>query len=282
MGKKTLGLLFVLVTGSISFGAGFVGAPVSTLNRDQFSIEFAYSRLSIDPGSSSFSRQREEYLNGILQDMFSLSDRISVKQKDFDVIRYYGVVNYGLTDSWEFNLRFGISDVSMSEQEAGGWLEHSFDNDLTGGIGTRYTFSKQDNVEWGVTLQMNWMNSRSSQTVSVVEDFSQIHTAYDVKLRGFDILLAAGPAVDMGKWSVYGGPLYHYFSGSYKQSRSETTTFGPFTRVVNDSLKGDITFHALGGFFGVIIDFADNAVFNTELSATDQGWGFGAGIVYRY
>lgn len=67
----------------------------------------------------------------------------------------------------------------------------NFDNDFAWSWGTKYAFAKKKSIDWGVALQMNWLDASWSQTDSdATETWKQT-----VDVDAFDLLLAVGPTV---------------------------------------------------------------------------------------
>ena len=191
---------------------------------------------------------------------------------DFKLQQHYAVLGYGLTEDWDIYVKFGIADLKAKKFDFGdptfSW-SINFDNNFSWGWGTRYTFFKQDNIAWGITAQMNWIDTDS--TANIAPDH------YKWGFDSYDILIATGPTVDMGGWKVYGGPFYYYLKGDYDLKVYDGANLLYYTETAD--VRADRNW---GGFVGSIVELGQNCKWTVEYSTTGKGWGIGTGIAWTF
>jgi len=248
-----LGLIVAMMSVN-AFGVGFIGTPTAELDQGQWNVGFNYTYMSMDLAKTKMTEG---------------PDSLKLEINDNNIQRYYAAGGYGLTDAWEAYVQLGIADVKAQSKEEGEVSEgHNFDNDFAWGWGTRYTFYEQDNIRWGATLQMNWL------------DTSVDHKSADEKMQidysTYDLLIAVGPTADMDGWSLYGGPFFYMLDGDL--DAKITPTVGDTTKSSGD-LEEDSNF---GGFVGAQISLKENCDLTTELSFTGDGWAIGAGVAWAF
>jgi len=241
-----LGLL-VAITSVSAYGVGILGTPTAELDQGQWNVGFNYAYLSTDLDSTTMKGSGSSY---------------KVEINDNNVQRYYGSIGYGLTSMWEVYVQLGLADVKAdfkipSEPDEGGGA--NFDNDFAWGWGTRYTFYEQDNYRWGVTVQMNWLDT-SWDDPDVTIDYSD-----------YDLLVGVGPTIDMGTWKLYGGPFYYMLDGDVDVKGIGLKESG--------DLQEDSNF---GGFIGAQCMMMERYCVTTEFAITGSGWGVGAGVTVPF
>ena len=257
--NKVVVILIVAVMSVSAFGAGFIGTPTAELQQGQWNVGFNYTYISTDLAKTK--------MTGLYD---GVPESFKLEINDNNVQRYYAAVGYGITDAWEAYFQLGIADVKFqvkSDDCAG----YNFDNDFAWGWGTRYTFHEQDNIRWGASLQMNWLDT----------GWDDKGTDYKTQIdyETYDLLIAVGPTVDMGGWNLYGGPFYYYLSGDLDLSGMETDEGVP----VNFKYSGDLEEDSnIGGFVGAQLTLMENYDVTTELSFTGDGWALGAGIAVPF
>jgi hypothetical protein len=243
---KLFGLLVAIMSIN-AYGVGILGTPTAELDAGQWNVGFNYAYLSTDLDTTTIKGGGESF---------------KMEINDNNVQRYYGTIGYGLTSMWEAYVQLGWADVKANFEdpenpEAGGGV--NFDNDFAWGWGTRYTFYEQDKVRWGVTVQMNWLDTSVDDEDTTV-DYSD-----------YDLLVGVGPTVDMGGWKLYGGPFYYMLDGDLDIKE-------PGLKLTGD-LQEDSN---IGGFIGAQCTVMEKYDITTELSFTGSGWAVGAGIYYAF
>ena len=223
-----LGLLVAIMSVSAS-GVGFIGAPTAGLEKGQWNVGFNYMYSNMGLERTTVTDAWAEYEDGDLvdRDVYNL-DKINID--DVKTQRYYGTIGYGLSNSWEAYVQLGIADVKAKSRDSvydpldepdapwerpdWQWAGHNFDNDLAWGLGTKITFLEQGNWRWGASVQMNWVDTshdvtKAGETDSEIDWIAKEEFDYST----YDLIIAVGPTVDMGGWSLYGGPFYYMLEG---------------------------------------------------------------------
>jgi hypothetical protein len=260
-----MGLALVLL-GASAFAVGFIGTPTAELGQGKWAVgyNYSYSVQDLDKTKVKWS----DYLDGVLDD--SGVEKLEIK--DVKIQRHYFTLSYGIADWWDIYANLGVADTKAQEQWEGDDEEGvNFDNDFAWGWGTKITFAKQDKIDWGATLQMNFIDtSWSDKGVDWTEE---------INIEAWDLLVAVGPTIDMGGWKLYGGPFYYYLNGEQKGSYREVDDGEVWTGKESCDLKADNNF---GGYIGAQFDIAQNWTTNVEFSSTGDGWGLGAGITVKF
>jgi hypothetical protein len=190
---------------------------------------------------------------------------------------YYATLGYGLTNNWEVYGRLGIADlkgrVSFAEYDFE-WGAN-FDNDVVWGVGTRLTFHERNRIRWGVTAQMNWIDTSADREETSIE-YGRIKRTLD--LSAYDLLVAVGPTVDMGGWELYGGPFFYMFDGDVDYMETWTGDGGGWEKGSSE-VDEDSNF---GGYIGAAIPVVANTHVTLEAALIGGGWAAGAGASLRF
>jgi hypothetical protein len=263
--KKTLVVMSMLFLASLNvdvFAIGNIGAPTAELKAGQWSIggDYSYSDIDLDVGKMKYTDSE----GGSGKTPF-----------DFPKVKtnfYYVTLGYGLAENWEVFGRLGIADIKGEDRFPGytnKWEGGNFDNDLVWGFGTRYTFYQQDKVRWGVTANMNWIDTSEDWSSSVGQKETVDFSAYD-------LLVAVGPTVDMGGWKLYGGPFFYMFNGDFdlKETHPDDSWWKGSADVEEDS--------SFGGYVGAAIPLTEQIDITFEGVAISGGWGLGTGITFKF
>ena len=123
---------------------------------------------------------------------------------------------------------------------------------------------------------MNWLDT------SLGYDTTSGGTVYKrtIDFSTYDLLVAVGPTVDMGGWKLYGGPFYYYLNGDLD---SKVTRYDSGVLRFVDKESGDLRAKDnFGGYIGAQVDLTDSIVWTAEVSAIQNGWGFGTGIACKF
>jgi hypothetical protein len=247
------GLLVAIMSVS-AYGVGFIGTPTAELDQGQWNVGFNYTYISMDLDDTTV-----KYDDGSTE---------KIKINDNKVQRYYGTIGYGLTKMWEAYVQLGIADVKADFEDSTGESSGlNFDNDFAWGWGTKYTFYEQNNYRWGVSVQMNWLDTSW--------DASGVDWEDNVDYESYDLIVAVGPTVDMGGWNLYGGPFFYMLDGDLDGSEID---MGVPCKSSAD-LEEDSNF---GGFIGAQCMVMDEYRVTTELSFSGSGWAIGAGVCYAF
>jgi hypothetical protein len=273
MKKVVVWICFALMSTSV-LAAGFMGPPTAELEQGQWNMGYSYAHADMDLEPTNLVGYGLEIDNGVVV-VGPNPWSEAMKIEDFKIHRHYFTIGYGLTKTWEIYALLGTADVKAKYYKEGEWDSLNFDNDFAWGWGTRKTLSEQDNVKWGVSAQMNWLDTSSVETEVTSEYVSKI----TIDIKSYDLLLAFGPTVEMGSCKLYGGPFYYYLNGDF--DRLHTSTFGTYVYLGKGSadMEADSNF---GGFLGGQFSLGKNTDWTTEFSSTGDSWAVGTGITWKF
>ena len=240
---------------------GFLGTPTAEFGKGKWSLGYDYSYSSQDT-----SKEKAKYT--IVGDE---TGTFKFNLRDFNLQRHYASIGYGLNDNWDVYFKLGVADLKSEgkDYELDSVWSINFDNDMAWGWGTRYTFLKQNKITWGAAIQMNWLD-----TESLSKDRNQKKKIYS--FDSYDLLISAGPTIDMGGWKVYGGPFYYYLDGEYNYKLKDSGLLEYFESA---DLKAD---QNVGAFIGSVIKLSENLDWTVEYATTFDGWGVGTGIAWKF
>ena len=219
MNKKLL-LVVVILTALALTGSALalapMGPPTAGLKTGQFraGVEYSYSDVDMELDG--------ETLDSVTSNMI------------------FGNLGYGIMDEWEAFVRLGVANVDVDT--------FSGDYGFAWGLGTKYTFLKQEGLDWGALFQMTWTNSEDD----------------GVEIDFYDMQIAVGPTYKLSDTlSIYGGPFLHFIDGDVEGADLE-----------EDS--------AFGGYVGAEAALANNTSLFGEVQLTGAGWAIGMGINWKF
>ena len=215
-------LMVVALAGSAVLALAPMGPPTAGLKTGQFRVGVEYSYSDVDMELDG------EELDGVSSNMI------------------FGNLGYGIMDDWEVFVRLGVANVDIDDEDFSG------DYGFAWGLGTKVTFLKQENLNWGALFQMTWTNSEDE----------------DVKIDAYDMQIAVGPTWKLSDTlSIYGGPFVHLING-------DVDVPGDTYDLEEDS--------AFGGYVGAEAALADNTSLFGEVQFTGAGWAIGTGVVWKF
>ncbi|MGA2323716.1 MAG: outer membrane beta-barrel protein [Sedimentisphaerales bacterium] len=226
--NKKLSLVVVILTALALTGSALalapMGPPTAGLKTGQFraGVEYSYSDVDV--------KLEGEKLNNVTSNMI------------------FGNLGYGIMDEWEAFVRLGVANADYKDEDISGNYGFAW------GFGTKVTFLKQENLNWGALFQMNWTDSKDKSE--------------DVKFDFYDMQIAVGPTWKLNDTlSIYGGPFAHVISGKVDTSDG------------NGDLK---EYSAFGGYIGAEAALAANTSLFGEVQFTGAGWAIGTGINWKF
>jgi hypothetical protein len=260
MNKKLLFVVVILtalaLTGS-ALALAPMGPPTAGLKTGQFraGAEYSYSDMDFkaDWGGGEYTA------------------------KNVKVNIWTANLGYGIMDDWEGFVRLGAANAEGESLDFG---SAKGDYGFAWGLGTKYTFLKQDNLDWGVLFQINWLKSDFSHSGVVPPDGEEGYSWKETaNLDAYDIEIALGPTWKAAEGiSVYGGPFFNIIRGNADYDYVETPDTG-----YNDSSSLDIKEKSLfGGYVGVQWDFMQSAAALAEFQFTGAGWTFATGVGWKF
>jgi len=248
-------IVMLAVFGANAFAVGFLGTPTAEIGAQKWTIGYDYSYSSQDTDKVTAK---------------STLGPFELKLRDFNLQRHYATLGYGISEDLDIYVKLGLADLKAKAKDydtPDAW-SMNFDTDFAWGWGMRYTFARQDNVSWGAAAQMNWLDSEFSKSIGADKGCYSFDS--------YDILLSAGPSVDMGGWKVYGGPFYYYLNGDYSYKYKSG---GAVLYSENADIRADRNF---GAFIGSVISLGQNCNWTVEYATTGDGWGVGTGIAWSF
>jgi hypothetical protein len=262
MDKKLLLLAVVLAlaAGSTALALAPMGPPTAGLKTGQFRTGFEYTRSSADL-------------------KVDWDDGSSETVKDAKSNMYFANLGYGLMDDWEGFVRLSAANAKGEYEHYSVTYSGTGDYKFAWGLGTKYTFLKQENIDWGALFQITWMRSKFDQSGSepIIDDGFDTWTD-EVKLREYDIEIAVGPTWKAAEGlSIYGGPFFNFIRGKVDIDEEGIST--PYSYSWSADVKEKSMF---GGYVGGQWDFYKNASVFGEFQFTGSGWTFGTGVGWKF
>jgi hypothetical protein len=264
-----------------------IGPPTAGFEPGQLYIgaDFFYSVQDLDTIKTTGNR-----IDYIGSNTYPSSGTTRYKVRDFNINRYYGRLGYGMDENWEVYGQLGLVDIKADYKETGindFWNSADFDSGFAYGVGTKITFGRQDNVDWGFVFQTDlFAPDGDYKYTTTTEDAGITYTQTarnSLKLDAISMFFAIGPTVDMGGWKLYGGPFFYYLSvgqdfkekGAWQGSDGSSGTW-----IKKES--GDSATKSLGGYIGAQCDVLRKYRLSVEFLGIQDGWGLAAGIVIPF
>jgi hypothetical protein len=232
--NKKLSLVVVILTALALTGSALalapMGPPTAGLKTGQFraGAEYSYSKDDM--------KVEGEKIDNVTSNMI------------------FGNLGYGIMDEWEGFARLGVANVDYHDGDLSG------DYGFAWGFGTKVTFLKQENLNWGALFQMTWTDSKDKDE--------------DVKFDFYDMQIAVGPTWKLNDTlSIYGGPFVHLIKGHVDNVTNDDDV------VTDVDLK---EYSAFGGYVGAEAALAANTSLFGEFQFTGSGWAIGTGINWKF
>lgn len=270
MNKKLLLLVVVFtvfaLAGSSALALAPMGPPTAGLKAGQLGAGAEYSHSNMD---------------------FKVDwEGDSYTAKDIKLNIWDAKIGYGLTDDWEGFVRLGAGNAKGDEDDYGTTGDYKF----AWGLGTKYTFLKQENIDWGVLFQIGWLKSEGSDSGTDVygADGSSYTETWEenYKLSVYDIEIAIGPTWKAAEGlKIYGGPFFNIIRGDldYDYEWTDVYTDETPTESGSGSESANVKEKSLfGGYVGAELDFMQNASALAEFQFTGSGWTFATGVNWKF
>lgn len=257
---NVMAIAMLVVFGASAFAVGYLGAPTAEIGQGKWSLGYDYS----------YSSQDTDKVNARYDLIGVDAGPFKFNMKDFNLHRHYATIGYGLTEDWDIYAKLGFTDLKAQakDYDINDQWGINFDTDFAWGWGTRYTFARQDNIAWGVALQMNWLDTESTWKAGTRKGVYAIDS--------YDLLVSAGPTIDLSGWKLYGGPFYYYLSGDYDY---KVKNAGVLEYIEKADIEESRNF---GVFLGSIVNLSQNCNWSFEYATTGKGWGIGTGIAWSF
>jgi len=262
-------LLAVVVFSSVSWGLDFMGAPVSTLEKNQWSTGFnySYSSMDIDVKGDTFGNHASSVI--------SLPKKLRLNKYAFNL-------GYGLTENWDVYALFGSvrnrADLNYSgDADWPGNRVSQSGNEFLWGLGTKATFYEYEKWAFGGLIQATWFNDVAINGSTPVNDDEWTHTVKG-ELDMMELQIATGASYQLNEWvSFYGGPFVHIINGDFKQR--EYCSICGLEKDTTDDVKQSSWF---GVFVGTQVNLCKNMSLSVEYQHTAFANAVGANVVWRY
>ena len=259
-----------------------MGTPTAELEKGQWNLGYNYTFSQIDlddtdmEGTWTTSENGDETGDGDLDDW-------ELEFKDFKLSRHYLSIGYGLSDQWEVYAQLGSSSGKgkAKNKEATVWDSGNFDTAFAWGLGTRITIVERGKVKWGFSAQTNGLNTSMEESETYEEDGSTVTETDEIEVTTVDLLLAAGPTVDLGRCKLYGGLFLYSLFGVADYEYTETETNGT-TDTWTEESDGILSTSSVGAFIGAQVALSKNFDLTTAFSATNNGWAWGFGVGFKF
>lgn len=282
---RLAGVLIILgACSSVVFALPLMGPPRAMIGQDQWNVGLGYSYSQMDLEASG--KSREDPGTGTWGPW--LGSKHDIEKLTSNLV--LGQVGYGVSESMDVSLYLGVSDAQddMKESTAGVYPGDKYTGLDCGlgfawGLGARATFWKDGDITWGGLLQILWENP-SDGDISLEPEPPTLpnHLTGDAELDLREILVAAGPTVQLEGFSIYGGPFLHFVDGTIETSVSGLDSSGipPVDRV---ELSEDIKQASEIGVYAGLEGEADaETSWYAEYRMTADAWGVGIGAVRKF
>ena len=263
---RLLGIVVIMVSlsGSAVFALDPMGPPLARVREGQFSVgaDFSFSEMEFELSKGKWVTRDPDFDP-------PTGDPGDRKIKDFETIRLYGTIGYGLAKNWEAFIRLGAAKAEFGDSiwgAAGEDFDSNIDFAIGGGVRATFFEIPELNLQIGGLFQANWSNFDGKLDASIwpAPDFVEISLA--------EAQIAIGATYTWtNRVQVYGGPFVYYIRGDLEDI---------FTRFEYswDIDEGPI----FGGYLGTRLQVAQDFIFNIEYQYSADATAIGAGLVLLY
>jgi hypothetical protein len=329
MEKKLLVVLVVVgLCSTAALALDPMGPATAGLKQGQFSagLDGAYSEMDLRFDGKFTMLLGPLFDDGDMDISYPpISDELTFE--NVELYKAYLNIGYGVCDTVEVFVRLGGASAEMQkptreidtyfyddddEYPDGGMSIfedgpiHDFDTGFAVGLGGKVTFwEPSPELKVGFLAQGSWtqLDVRTKyQGVTEAggypygEQVGLWSYPADGQLEFWEVQLALGATYELSpKFTVYGGPFYHWFSGNYDFEGDGA--YAPIEEADDDDVYGFsddlLALHVdgsydvddtgcFGGYFGAKIDVTENASFNAECQIAEGAYAFGTGIVWKF
>lgn len=276
--------LLVLILTSLAMAASPLGPPSALVGENQWAFGANVGFQSVDLEATGTYYEQGATLR---------STSATIEIKDLQSFSSFLQAGLGLTDNWDVYACIGISDAdadatvkSAATVATRGFSDNetfgiSNNHDLAWGVGSRFTFSKSETVDWGGLFQMTWFNPKvgGSSWVSKSDPTYRINGDWD--LDYWEIIVAIGPTIFYDNVTFYGGPFVQIVRGDLTLSGTYADNTNTNTGTVSSSQ--DLEEEAMvGAYAGMQLDLTDSTLLYMDGQVTPDAWGAGVGILFRH
>lgn len=264
-------VIAVGLSGSSAFGLDPTGPPAAGLEQGQFKagVEFSYSEMDLELSNGSWV----EFLDGAFLDA---GQATSFTLKDFEATKTFVNLGYGFADICEGFIRLGGTKGEFGDSI---WLDsEQFDSgtELAVGGGLKATFFEEGGLRLGGLIQGSWAEYHGQ--LDAPHWFAPDYVEMDLT----EIQIAAGATYTWAdRFSVYGGPFFHFVSGNLDDTVSEVDAISG--GLLNSEYVWDVDEDSVfGGYLGAQLEVGENCSVSVEYQRTAAADAFAAGILWRF
>jgi hypothetical protein len=235
MKKLCVVAIIVALTAVQSFGLTFLGPPAVTLERgwSGLDLDYTFSQADLDVKVADGQRCLE----------------------DIELSAVFARLGYGINDHWECFVRLGGAVAEGSPIDS--------DIEFAGGIGTRTTLHKQENLRLGTLFQVQWFKHNGNLSFGGHSGDGEINT--------YEYQLAFGLTYGLNGFKLYGGPFLHSVGGDFDIKTPGQTHSFDFEEESQ-----------CGGYIGFTSEVGDYFDLCLEYQYTDDAHGVCIGTVRRF
>jgi hypothetical protein len=279
----TISLISVYAASSMAVAP--IGPPRALLGQGEKGIGISYSHQSMDLATDDGEYNEQQ------TSLAWFGADIDLDIKDLVSDPVFASLSYGINQDWDVFVRIGVvnakDDVEVGSNNAvpatrfmnaGDKMSVDSGHEFAWGFGTRATFYEDENISWGGSFQMTWMDpDTSSDTVTDSATGSTANVDLDVEY--WEIVLAAGPTINFDEYWIYGGPFLHFVRGDLDFDGTWTAP-----ALSNYPLNGSADIEEesnIGGQIGVQWNMTEDLCWNAEAMFTADAWGLGISGLWR-
>ncbi len=283
----TLALIVVGVWSSIAIALPPMGPPRATLQEGQwaFGLEYGHSEMDL----KTFGTVKEyDYIHvggGIYTLSNTASDYTKYKIQNLASNMFLARLGVGTWENWDFFVRFGATDAQdeITEIQPNGSIgdQHKdFDggSGFAWGVGTRATFYQEADTTWGGLLQITWANPDKSD-VTIENDSTY---SGEAEIDYWEVQIAIGPTVESDYFRIYGGPFLHFVNGDLDINGKSVNPPGIYDLIIQKTSHDIKEESQFGGYAGAQIYLDESSSLFSEFLFTDDAWGAGVGITWKF
>ena len=201
--------------------------------------------------------------SNITNGQFGIGFDYSRSENDIDIEGVSGILTDVEVDTYLARLVFGVADrVELSARLGIGEVE-DLGNEFAWGVGAKATLVKSGWLSWGALFQLTGLYGNETDSVSGFTITGDL----DI----YEYQVAAGPTLQLGRLSVYGGPFLHYIRGDAN------------IRIAGSTSSYDLEQESeFGGYGGLSLQMADNTSLGIEYQSTGDADAFGIGLAHIF
>lgn len=235
MKRLCIAAMVIALTAGRSFGLTFLGPPAAALEQGWSGVDLDYTFSEADINVDEYG------VRGSLEDV--------------ELSAGFARFGYGINDYWECFVRLGAAVAEGTPIDG--------DVKFAGGVGTKTTLHKQENLRLGALFQVQWFKHKGNLSFAGYSGDAEIDT--------HEFQVAFGLTYELNGLRLYGGPFLHCVGGDFDiKTPGQTHSFD----LEEESESG--------GYIGLTSEIGDYFDFCLEYQFTDEAYGVGIGTIRRF